>query len=112
MTQRNRAGGTILDDAMQARGWDPADDPGSLLVKMPEPKAERQCYCPVLPKNMAGGMQPAVDLENRKIVCRVCRKTIPRSCQRASVRHLRGLLDMDAKNPQNVDWESIPDLLL
>ena len=109
MTQGNRAGGTILDDAMAARGWNPADDPGSLLVKYPQAKSEPICYCPVLPKNQIGGMVPAIDLKERRIACRVCGKTIPKSCGRASVRHLRGLLNA---KPEHVDFSAIPDLLL
>lgn len=108
MSMRKRAGGSILDRP----GYDPELDPHNLCRPMGKPKAERQCYCPVLRKNETGGMVPAVDLENRRVVCRTCRKRIPDSCGRRSVVHLRGLLKAEAKNPQNVDWDSIPDLIL
>ena len=103
MSMRKREGATILDR------FDPALDPGNLCRPMGKPKAEPICYCPVLPKNMRGGMQPAIDLKEHRIACRVCGKTIPKSCGRASVRHLRGLLNA---KPEHVDFAAIPDLLL
>ena len=108
----NKHQGTILDRAMAARGWDPADDPHSLLVKYPKARAQPICYCLPPEKGRLGGMVPAVDLENRRVVCRSCLKTISDSCGRRNVVHLRGLLKAYAKNPQNVDWDSIQDLLL
>ena len=106
MTQRNRAGGTILDDAMAARGWNPADDPGNIRIQYPKAKAEPICYCPVLPKNINGGMSPCIDLKGHRIACRVCGKTIPKSCGRASVRHLRRLLNSKL---EHVDWDDARD---
>ena len=94
---------------MAAHGWNPTDDPGSLLIKYPKQRAEPICYCLPPQKNMLGGMVPAIDLENRRVVCRSCQKTISDSCGRRNVVHLRGLLK--AKDG-HVDWESIPDLLL
>ena len=88
---------------------DPSLDPGNISRPMAQPKPEPECHCPVLGKNAIGGMQPAVDLETRQVKCRVCLKPIGKGCQRAAVRHLRGLLNA---KPEHVDWESIPDLLL
>ena len=102
----NNPKGSILDR------FDSSLDPGNLCKPMLKPKAEPICYCQVLPKTQMGGMQPAIDLENRSVTCRSCLKRISDSCGRRSVVHLRGLLKADAKNPQNVDWESIRDLIL
>ena len=105
----NNPKASILDGAIAARGWNREDDPGNVCIKYPKPKAEPICYCPVLPKTQLGGMVPAIDLKEHRIACRVCGKTIPQSCGRASVRHLRGLLNA---KPEHVDFDSIPDLLL
>ena len=109
MTQRNRAGGTILDDAMQARGWNPADDPGSLLVKYPKPKTEPICHCPQPHKHRLGGMDPSIDLELGVIRCRTCLREIGPGCRTREVMWLRGLLKLSQTQPEHFDVASIPD---
>ena len=106
MAMRDRP--SILDDCSVRHAW-PETDPGSLTLPLRQRQPQPECHCPVLPKNQIGGMQPALDLQTRQVICRVCRKPIGNGCRRASVRHLRGLLNA---KPEHVDWDSIPDLLL
>ena len=106
---RNREGGTILDAAMANKGWDKVTDPHSLLVKMPEPKQPPICHCQPAEKGRLGGMDPAIDREGSRVVCRTCLREIGPACKRRHVVHLRGLIALDQKNPQNVDWEDIKE---
>ena len=109
MTMRKRAGGSIISEAMADMGWDPALDPGSLLKPMPQLKSPPICHCPPPEKNRLGGMSPVIDRDNAKVVCKVCRKEIGPACKRRHVVHLRGLIALDQKNPQNVDWADVED---
>ena len=105
MSQRNRSGGTILDRP----GYDPELDPGNLCRPMGDPRAEPICHCPPAAKNRLGGMDPAIDRDNGKVVCKSCFKEIGPGCRRRHVVHLRGLLALDQKHPENVDWADIAD---
>ena len=110
MTQRNRAGGTILDDAMEARGWNREDDPGSLLVKYPKARADRQCHCPAKSKlNHLNGMKPMLDLEEEVIRCGHCFAPVGPGCRTREVMWLRGLLKLSQTQPEHFDAASIPD---
>ena len=105
MTMRKRTGGTIISDAMADKGWDQVQDPGSLLIKMPEPKAPPICHCPPPQKGQLGGMTPKMDLEAMECRCSVCLKVIGPSCRRREVTHLRGLLKLLQTNPSMVDLD-------
>ena len=109
MSQRKRTGGTIISEAMADKGWDQVQDPGSLLIKMPQPKAEPICHCPPRVANQLGGMSPVIDRDNAKVVCKSCLKEIGPGCRRRHVVHLRGLLALSEKTPGNVDWDDIED---
>ena len=98
MKYRNRPGGTILD----RQGYDPALDPGSLLVPMREPKAERQCHCSARTKrNDLNGMKPMLDLEEGVIRCGLCFAEIDPSCRTREVMWLRGLLSLSQRQPEH-----------
>ena len=107
MSMRTREGGTILSAAMERKGWDRSTDPGSLLVKMPEPKQPPICHCQPPVVGQIGGMNPCIDRVGSRVVCRSCLKEIGPACRHRQVVHLRGLIALDQKNPQNVDWEDI-----
>ena len=99
---------SILDLKADHHNW-AERDPHSLCEPLRRPKPEFHCHCPVPSKGQGGGMRPVIDLEQRKVVCLVCRRPVGKGCRSAAVRHLRGLLNA---NPGHVDWGSIPDLLL
>ncbi len=94
---------------MTEKGWDPADDPGSLLVKMPLPKAEPHCHCPPIQKARQGGMQPAIDLDAAVIRCKGCLREIGPACRTSAVRHLRGLLRLSQERPEHFHLEGCRD---
>ena len=99
MSMRNRP--SILDRI------DPELDPGNLCLPVKQPKAEPICNCPPPEKGHLGGMSPVIDRGNAKVVCRTCQKEIGRGCRRRHVVHLRGLIALDQKHPENVDWDDI-----
>ena len=107
MSMRTREGGTILSAAMERKGWDRSNDPQSLLVKMPEAKQPPICHCQPPVVGQIGGMNPCIDRVGSRVVCRSCLKEIGPACRHRQVVHLRGLIALDQKNPQNVDWEDI-----
>lgn len=100
---RNRQGGTILD----RQGYDPSLDPGSLLKPMGKVPAPQICHCPPAEKGRLGGMSPVIDRDNAQVICKVCRKQIGPGCKRRHVVHLRGLIALDQKQPQHVDWNDV-----
>ena len=102
MSQRKRIG-CILDR------FDPALDPGNLIKPMGQPKQTPICHCQPPSVGRLGGMDPAIDREGSRVVCRTCLKQIGPACKRRNVVHLRGLIALDQKNPQNVDWDDIED---
>ena len=104
---RNREGGTILDAAMANKGWDPSTDPHSLLVKMPVAKQPPICHCQPAEKGRLGGMDPAIDREGSRVVCRTCLREIGPACKRRHVVHLRGLIALDQKHPGMTDWADV-----
>jgi hypothetical protein len=100
---------SILDGAIAARGWNPADDPGNICIKYPKPKAAPICHCPQRQKGRLGGMDPSLDLDARVIRCRTCLREIGPGCRTREVMWLRGLLSLSETNPEHFDAESIPD---
>ena len=99
MSMRNRP--SILDRI------NPDLDPGNLCLPMRQPKAEPICHCSPPVVGRLGGMSPVIDRDNAKVVCRTCQREIRPGCRRRHVVHLRGLIALDQKNPQNVDWDDI-----
>ena len=102
MSMRNRQG-MILDR------FDPNLDPGSLCVPMGKPKAPPICHCQPAQSGRLGGMVPAIDRERSRVVCRSCLKEIGPGCRRRQVVHLRGLIALDQKHPEHVDWDDVED---
>ena len=96
---------SILDGAIAARGWDPADDPQSLLIKYPKAKAEPICYCPPPQKARLGGMRPKIDLDAGVIRCATCLKEVGPACRTRAVTHLRGLLTLRDTKPDRFDLD-------
>ena len=109
MSQRNRSGGTIISEALADKGWDQVQDPGSLLIKMPQPKAPPICHCLPAQAGRLGGMSPVIDRDNAKVVCKSCLKEIGPGCRRRHVVHLRGLLKLLQTNPSMVDLDDCRD---
>ena len=105
MSMRKRSGGTIIDAAMERKGWDRSTDPGSLLVKMPEPKQPPICHCPPRVANRLGGMDPRIDLDAGVIRCRTCLKEVGPACRTRRVSHLRGLLSLKETLPDQFDLD-------
>lgn len=105
MSMRKRSGGTIIDAAMERKGWDRSTDPGSLLVRMPEPKQPPICHCQPPVVGRLGGMTPKLDLETMECRCNTCLKVIGPSCRRREVTHLRGLLKLLQNHPEMVDLD-------
>ena len=105
MSMRKRAGGTIIDAAMERKGWDRSTDPGSLLVKMPEPKQPPICHCAPQQKARLGGMRPKIDLDAGVIRCATCMKEVGPACRTRAVTHLRGLLTLRDTKPEHFDLE-------
>ena len=104
MSMRNREG-SILDRA----GYSAELDPGNLCIPMGRPKQAPICHCLPQEKGRLGGMNPCIDRERSRVVCRSCLKEIGPACRRRQVVHLRGLIALDEKSPQNVDWDDIED---
>lgn len=94
---------------MACRGITAERDPGSLCDPLRPVKAPPSCSCPPPQRNRLGGQIPAVDLQQRLVVCRSCLKPIPATCKRRAVTHLRSLL---LAPDHQVDWASISDLLI
>ena len=95
--------GCILDRP----GFDSSLDPGNLcqpMGKAPEPLI---CHCGPQEKGRLGGMDPVINRDAGKVVCRTCQREIGPGCRRRHVVHLRGLIALDQKNPANVDWQDI-----
>ena len=105
MSMRKRSGGTIIDAAMERKGWDRSTDPHNLCAPMPKPKAEPICHCLPRVANQLGGMTPKMDLETMECRCGVCLKVIGPACRRREVVHLRGLLKLLETHPEMVDLD-------
>ena len=95
--------------AIARKGWDKVTDPGSLLVKRPEPKQAPICHCPPRVANRLGEMQPAIDLDAGVIRCRTCQKVIGPACRTRAVTHLRGLLSLAQTKPEQFDKDDCRD---
>ena len=95
--------------AIARKGWDKVTDPGSSLVKRPEPKQARICHCPPRVANRLGEMQPAIDLDAGVIRCRTCQKVIGPACRTRAVTHLRGLLSLAETKPEHFDEDDCRD---
>ena len=104
MSMRKRAGGMILDCAPAAEL-----DPGNLCKPLAKPKAEPICHCAPQQKARLGGMDPRIDLEANSIRCATCFKEIGPACRTRRVSHLRGLLQLKEKLPDQFDLDDCRD---
>ena len=104
MSMRNRP--SILEDLSVRYAW-PDTDPHSLCQPLKTKAAPPICNCPPAQAGRLGGMSPVIDRDNAKVVCKCCQREIGPGCRRRHVVHLRGLLALDQKNPQNVDWADV-----
>lgn len=95
----------VIQEVAAKNGW--GDE--SILERPAPPPQQPTCHCPPPAKNRLGGQQPAIDRDAGVIRCRTCLKPIPDACKRRSVQHLRSLLQAPE---HQVDWSSVPDLLL
>ena len=102
MSRRNRdLSASILD------GINPELDPGNISLPMRKAPQPPICHCPPKEKGRLGGMEPVIDREAATVVCKGCRKSIGPGCKRRHVVNLRGLIALDQKHPENVDWDDI-----
>ena len=97
---------SILEDCSVRHAWQETD-PGNLCQPLEQRKAKPLCNCAPSEKGRLVGMSPVIDRDNAKVVCRTCQREIGPGCRRQHVVHLRGLIALDQKNPQNVDWDAI-----
>ena len=86
---------------------DPVLDPVhlcKLFIKAAEPQI---CHCAPAEQARLGGMEPVINRDAGKVVCRTCQREIGPGCRCRHVNHPRGLIALDQKYPENVDCQDI-----